>query len=407
MKKILQINVSVNTGSTGRITEDIANTAIAAGYESYIAYGRTNNGSRSKVIRIGNEMDLMIHLLYSRLFDKHGLASKRATKKLIQHIEKIQPDIVHLHNLHGYYLNYEILFHYLNEWNIPVVWTFHDCWPVTGHCSHFDAVNCSKWQTGCHICPNKKGYPTCLFVDNSKNNYAIKKKMFAACNHLTIITPSEWLANIVKFSFLRNRELMTIHNGVDINVFQPVSSTEILRHYAIPDNKFMILGVAGIWHKRKGLDDFIHISQCIDDSIIIVLIGLNKRQQNDLPKNIKGISRMENINELAQLYAASSVFVNPTRIDNFPTTNLEALACGTPVITYHTGGSPESVSEDTGFVVEKGDVTGLLQAINQVKTLGKACFSEQCRQRAVDLYDNKKQYAEYIKLYDSLLCKSS
>jgi len=402
MKKILQINVTVNTGSTGRFTEEIANTAMEAGYESYIAYGRTNNGSRSHLIRIGNWMNVVIHGLYSRLFDKHGLASKLATKKFIQQIEQLKPDVVHIHNLHGYYINYEILMTYLNRIQIPIVWTLYDCWAMTGHCSYFDMVGCTKWQTACHSCSSTKAYPKSIFLDNSRSNYDTKKRVFSSCDNLTIVTNSVWLANIVSDSFLKDKKKVVINTGLDLNIFQPTPSSRILQEYGIPENKFIVLGVANIWNRRKGLDDFLQLSQLMDDSFIIVLVGLKKAKMKNLPKNIIGISRTENINALAQLYSVAGAYVNPTWADNYPTTNLEALACGTPVITYNTGGSPEVVSEDTGFVIEKGDIQGIKQAIETIKTFGVVYYSAKCRQRALELYNKKERYNEYVKLYDSL-----
>ena len=398
--KLLQINTSVNTGSAGRITEDIGKTAKAAGYESFIAYGRKSKGSCSKLIRIGNKIDLIFHLLISRLFDRHGLGSKRATQSFVRQIEKIKPSVIHIHNIHGYYINYKILFNYLNKLTIPVIWTLHDCWPMTGHCTFFDAVNCDKWLLKCHLCPNKKGYPKSLLFDNSKNNHAGKKALFSSCRNLIIVSPSMWLAGIVQSSFLGNKKIITIHNGVDIQIFQPATSREVLQKYAIPDNKFIILGVANHWDKRKGLADFVRLSECIDNTFMIVLVGLNKFQQKDLPANIAGISRTENIQELAQLYSISDVFVNPTRVDNFPTVNIEALACGTPVITYRTGGSPEVISDDTGFVIEKGDIAGLKKAIETVSQSGKDYYSENCRRRAVELFNKEDRYNDYIALYN-------
>jgi len=399
---LLQINATINADSAGRIADDIGKMAIAFGYESYIAYGRSNKGSSSNLIRIGNKMNIATHGLYSLLFDKQGLASRQATKNFVRQIESIRPDIIHIHNLHGYYINYEILFRYINTLEVPVVWTFHDCWPFTGHCSFFDAVHCDKWQTECDACPNRAGYPRSLFVDSSKSIFRRKKKLFSSCMNLTIVTPSVWLADIVKSSFLGSKNIITIHNGVDMNIFQPATSVEAYRKYSIPQNKFIILGVAGVWSKRKGLDDFVTLSKRIDDRNIIILVGLDKQQQKDLPKNIKGISRTDNIRELAQLYAMSDVFVNPTWVDNFPTTNIESLACGTPVITYHTGGSPEALSEDTGFIVEKGDITGLLSAIDKVRELGKAAFTEKCRQRAIQFFDKEARYKDYMDLFQRI-----
>ncbi|MBR5147131.1 MAG: glycosyltransferase, partial [Bacteroidales bacterium] len=219
MKKLLIINVTVNSGSTGRIAEEIGQTAISNGYETYFAYGRVARESKCKIIKIGNSLNVKLHGVESLLFDNHGFSSRQATKKFIREIERIKPDIINIHNLHGYYINVKILFEYLSKANIPVVWTFHDCWPFTGHCSYFDRFNCTKWQTECHHCPNKKGYPSSLFIDNSKNNFNRKKKLFSNINNLNIVTPSHWLTNISKLSFLKEKNIVTIHNGTNLNVF--------------------------------------------------------------------------------------------------------------------------------------------------------------------------------------------
>lgn len=401
--KLLQINVTVNSGSVGRMTEDIANVAISSGYKSFISYGRNNNGSSSSLVRIGNNMDVFLHGFFTRIFDKHGLYSKRATKKYIRKIEDIKPDIVHIHNIHGYYLNYEILFKYLNRLNIPIVCTFYDCWPITGHCTYFDFVGCTKWQTECNSCPNKKAYPKSVLFDNSRNNFIKKKEIFSSCNNLTIVVNSVWLSKIVASSFLQKMRLRIINTGIDLKKFQPSYSKDILQKYAIPEDKFIILGVANNWNRRKGLDDFLQLSRCNDETFVIVLIGLSKNQQKKLPENIIGVLRTESTEELSQFYSTADIFVNPTWADNYPTTNIEALACGTPVITYNTGGSPEILSEDTGFVIEKGDITGIKQVINKVRGLGKDYFSEKCRRRAIELFNKDDRYNEYITLYNSLL----
>ncbi|KAA6302442.1 MAG: N-acetyl-alpha-D-glucosaminyl L-malate synthase [Candidatus Ordinivivax streblomastigis] len=404
MNKLLQINVSANTGSTGTIAEEIAKIAIANGYDSYIAYGRSANESKSKLIKIETECGIRWHGLKSRLLDQQGLASKGATKRLIKEIDTIiQPDIIQIHNLHGYYIHYELLFEYLNKQDILVVWTFHDCWPITGHCSHFEFVACCKWQTECNRCPNRKGYPRSLFMDNSKNNFYRKKELFSSCKNLTIVTPSVWLSNIVKQSFLSDKNIVTINNGIDTTVFQPTSQQNIRGKYSIANDKFVILGVANTWGKRKGYNDFLQLSEQLGDKEMIVLVGLNEQQKKGLPENIIGISKTENTEELAQIYSMAEVFVNPTWVDNFPTTNIEALACGTPVVTYRTGGSPEAINTDTGWVVEKGNIVELKKAIDTIREKGKSSFSEKCRQRAVELYSKEDRYNDYIQLYNSLL----
>ncbi len=393
--KLLLLNASANTGSTGRIAEEIGLLAQQSGYEVRFAYGRKAVNSRLPLIKIGNQWDMRLHGVVSRLWDAHGFASRRATKALIKELEAWKPDIVNIHNLHGYYINIELLFEYLKRVQIPVVWTFHDCWPFTGHCSYFDRYDCRKWETECHHCPNRKGYPESWFFDRSKTNFRLKKDIFNGLENLTIVTPSAWLANHVSRSFLKNYPVKVIHNGVDMKVFHPQINSEIARKYGI-ENKTFVLGVASIWDRRKGLDDFIGLRKLLAADIQIVLVGLTADQAKDLPANIKAISRTENQQELAALYSAASVFVNPTYVDNFPTTNIESLACGTPVITYSTGGSPEAVDAETGIIVEKGDVEGLKEAIENVVMNGKLHYSEKCRDRAVRFFDKEERYREYL-----------
>ncbi len=404
--KLLQINTSVNSGSTGRIAEEIGKLLIANGHQSIIAFGRGNQPSESETIRIGNDLDIKWHGLKSRLFDRHGFGSGNATKLFVKQVEQLKPDIIHFHNLHGYYLNVEVLFKYLRSVNIPIVWTFHDCWPFTGHCSFFDYVNCFRWKTGCFSCPNKHGYPESLLIDNSRNNYNRKKQLFSSVKQLQIITPSNWLSNHVTESFLKGYPVQTIHNGIDLTVFKPMADDAIRVKYNL-GNKKIILGVASTWDRRKGLDDFIRVSSPIGDELQIVLVGLNTDQLKDLPQGIMGIARTENTNELAALYSAASVFVNPTYVDNFPTTNLEALACGTPVITYNTGGSPESIDANTGIVVVKGDINGLHEAILEITAKGEAHYQPLCRERAVSLFNKDDRYMDYLHLYKQLLAEKN
>lgn len=402
MPTILQINSVVNSGSTGRIAEEIGQTAIAAGWMSFIAYGRNDRPSQSELIKIGNDWDIKIHGIQTRLFDRHGLGSRSATKELIGKIKEISPDIIHLHNIHGYYINIEILFKYLRKTNIPVVWTFHDCWPITGHCAHFTFVGCEKWKTQCSNCPQKNNYPSSWLVDRSEKNFHLKKELFTSLSNLTLVPVSKWLSGILKESYLQHYPMNVIHNGINTEVFKPSEDNVFRIKYRL-ENKFILLGVATSWGSKKGLHDFIELGKLLKTDYQIVLVGLTKKQIEQLPDNILGIERTESVKELAEIYSESDVFVNPTYEDSFPTTNLESLACGTPVITYKTGGSPEAIDEFTGIVVEQGDIGKLIDAIDKVKDNGKQYYSEACVNRAHRLYKKEDRYQEYIDLYDSLL----
>lgn len=402
MKRLFQINTVVNSGSTGRISEDIGQYAIKNGWESYIAYGRGTGQSESEIIKIGNDLDIKIHGLQTRIFDRHGLGSVLATKKLISTIDIVNPDIIHLHNVHGYYLNIKILFKFLSARNTPIVWTFHDCWPMTGHCIYFDFIGCDKWKTKCYSCPQKNTYPSSFGFDRSKQNYDLKKELFCSLSSLTIVPVSEWLGNIIKESYLAKFPIQVINNGINTKVFQPLQNSSIRDKFKLND-KHIILGVAGEWSPRKGLKDFIELSRKLDSNYSIVLVGLNKTQIKYLPPNIIGIAKTESVEELALFYASADVFVNSTWEDNFPTTNLESLSCGTPIITYRTGGSPEAISDGTGIIVEKGDIQGLLNAIKIIREKGKNSFIATCRERALKRYNKDDRYLEYLNLYNTLL----
>ena len=396
--KVLQINSTLNWGSTGRIAEDIGEQLKKDGNISYIAYGRYFNISHSNIFSLATKWGFLKHVFVSRLLDMHGLCSQKATYKLINYIDEIHPDIIHLHNIHGYYLNYRILFDYLSKKNIPIVWTLHDCWAFTGHCAHYMHCGCTKWKTLCYSCPLKTSYPASYLLDRSKHNYLLKKNCFTSVHNMVIVPVSNWLANDISQSFLKDYKTHVLYNGIDTNVFIPTFSDK----KSFKD-KFIILGVASVWTKRKGLNDFVKMRKILSEDYLILLIGLNKKQCKSLPKGIVGIERTNNVRELAEYYSMAGAFFNPTWEDNFPTTNLEALACGTPVITYRTGGSPEAVSPDTGFVVEQGDLNGAIAAIQTIKSKGKSFYSHNCRERAVQKFNKFDRYKEYIYLYKKML----
>ena len=406
MPILFQINVVANSGSTGHIAEELGHLAISTGWESYIAYGRWACPSKSTLIQIGNKLEILAHYAKSLFFDLHGLSSKRATKKLISQIKLIKPDIIHLHNIHGYYLNYELLFDYLRIANIPVVWTLHDCWSMTGHCVHFQDIGCEKWITQCNHCPNISGYPKSLFRDNSIQNYCNKKKNFTGINNLTIVPVCSWLDHIVEKSFLKNYKRCIIGNGINLNVFSPYPEREKVRENLGIISKFMILAVATVWNDTKGWSDILGLHKILNNDFTIVIVGLTAKQLKILPDGIIGIMRTENVTELSRIYSAADVFINPTYQDTLPTVNMEALASGTPVITYDTGGSGGIVNENTGFVVERGNINGLIYALKIVKSKGKKSYEQACRDFAVKFYNKDDKYKEYLYLYNQLLIKS-
>ncbi|MDX6182207.1 glycosyltransferase [Flavobacterium sp. Fl-77] len=408
MPKLLQISIEVNSGSVGKIAEQIGETVLEEGWLSYITYARNINPSKSEVIKIGNKFDLYEHGLETRIFDNHCFSSRSATKNLIKTIDQIDPDIIHLHHLHGYFINVEILFIYLKKRATPVVWTFHDCWSFTGHCAYFDFVGCEKWKTECHHCEQKNEYPKSLFFDRSRKNYRDKKRIFNSLNNLTIVPVSYWLAEKVKDSFLMDYTCQVIQNGIDLNTFYIKNSRNTVNKMYPIKNKFVILGVASTWEKRKGLDEFVKLSELINNEVYtIILVGLSSIQISKLPKTIIGIERTENLGQLVDLYSAADVFVNPTFEDTYPTTNLESMACGTPVITYRTGGSIESVNDNTGIVIDKGDVSELVKAIEKIKNNGKGFYQNNCREHSVKNFDKKIKFMDYYKLYEEILKNNS
>ncbi len=400
MPKLLQINTTANWGSTGKIAEQIGVCAMAQGWESYLAYGYYINPSKSQIIKVGSKWGIRWHRKLARYWKGDGRGSILATRKLIKQIDAIKPDIIHLHNIHGIYLNYPILFDYLNSIDTPVVWTLHDCWAITGRCAHFEPAGCSRWKTGCGSCPAPLSYPKSKFFDWSAHNYNLKKRLFTTKRNIHLIPVSNWLKNYVGESFLKDCNSTTIHNGVDIDLFSPTVDETL----PVNKGKHLIIGVASQWSASKGFDDFIKLRKLLDPAQYdITLIGLNDELIRALPEGITGIKRTQSVKELASYYTAASVFVNPTYSDNYPTTNLEAMACGTPVITYMTGGSPEAITEETGVVIKQGDITALAAGIEDMCNKGKAYYAEACRRRAEEHFDKERCFNAYIQLYNELL----
>lgn len=385
--KVLMINSVCGIRSTGRICTDIAEVLTSGGHECRIAYGRESVPVQYQAygLRVGSEWGVRLHGLQARLFDSAGFGSKAATRRLVEQIRQYDPDLIHLHNLHGYYLDVETLFGWLKEANKPVVWTLHDCWPFTGHCPHFTVAKCGRWKTGCHGCPEKSRYPASLWLDRSRENYVRKQRAFTGLERLTLVTPSRWLADLVGESFLKEYPVEVIPNGIDLNVFQPTSGDFRQRHHL--EDKKIVLGAASAWDDRKGLADLVKLAELLGGEYAVVVVGVTHKQKAALPGSVIAITRTESPRELAELYTAADVFVNPTYEDNYPTVNLEAHACGTPVITYRTGGSVESVPEHC--VVPCGDINALAEKIRT----GTAS-------RKTDLQADRKTMLErYLALY--------
>lgn len=393
--KILQVNSVYGYGSTGRIVETIHKACISKGIDSYVIFSRLGaiNSTKKEVeeteniIRVYNDKEFKEHVLKAVLLDKHGLYSNKNTYVIIDKIKEINPDIIHLHNIHGFYLNYEILFDFLKTCNKKIIWTLHDCWAFTGYCSHYEYNDCNNWKTGCLNCKYSNVYPYRI-LSNSKDNYIRKSKAFNI-NNLILVTPSKWLKNQLSKSFLKKIPSIVINNTIDIGKFKYIKSDYIREKYNL-NNKKIALTIASPFTKQKGYDEIIKLSKIIDDSWIIVMIGLNDKQINVLPKNIIGIKRTEDIDELIKYYCSSDLLLNLTLEDTYPTVNLEAMACRLPIITYNTGGSTEIV-ESYGIIVNKYDIEKVNKEMNKIELKKKKVLLKN------DMVDN------YIKLYKDVI----
>lgn len=397
MPKVLQINVTANWGSTGKIAEQIGTLAEEAGWVSYMAYGRTCNPSRLRTFRAGSDLEVKVHYLINRFFDSEGLGSRCATRKLIRMIDEIKPDIIHLHNIHGHYLNYPMLVRHINKRGIPVVWTLHDAWIITGHCYLFGGTDCEKWKKECHNCPMAIKYG----LDRSRQNFRRKKHLFTSLKQVELVTVSNWLENVIGESFMKDYPRRTIYNGIDLNVFQPRESDWKQRLGF--DHHHIILGVATAWDERKGFQDYMKLSAILPPSYIIVLVGLTDDMIAHLPQNVVGMGKTKSQEDLAALYSIADVVTSLSVSESMGMTPVEGMACGTPAIVYDNTAQPELVTPETGMTVTTGDVAAVKEAIIKICTKGKSHYSEACRERAVTLYNKNKNYFQYVNLYCGLL----
>lgn len=394
--KVLQINSVYEKGSTGKIVKDCEDLFKEYGIETYVITGQDKFDSPN-VFVTNTPFSLKWSILMTRLFGRHGFYNKRATRKALRFIDRVSPDIVNLQNIHGHYINIEILFKYLKEKNIPVVWTLHDCWSFTGHCSHFDYIGCDGWKNSCGNCPQRRKYPDSWFFDRSKRNLRDKREIFTSLEKMHIVTPSNWLTNLAKQSFLSKYPVTTIHNGIDTESFRPRESD--LRKKLGLEDKFIYLGIVSSFKGTKGGRHFLELSKMLKDDEHIVLLSLADKDVT-IPDNITVLPATNSREELSLVYSMADVFINPTMQDTFSMINVEALACGVPVVTFRTGGSSESLTEECGIVVPKGDTKALYEAAQQVKK-GKI-KREFCRQRGLE-FDRKVRFKEYIDIYKELL----
>ena len=391
--KILMINSVCGIRSTGRICTDLAAALEAHGHQVKIAYGRESVPEQNIrfAVKIGSDLAVKMHGAFARAFDADGRGSILVTRRFISWVKEYEPDVIHLHNIHGYYINTKILFDYLIQNNKRVIWTLHDTWPFSGHSGTCDGKKCEKWKTGCYSCPAYRGYPASV-IDRSKQNYNRKKKLFCAVKDMTIVTPSKWLAGLVSESYLKDMAIKVIPNGIDLKQFYP-QKNDFKKSHDIED-KILLMGCSTWWGPAKGLHDFYKLAQELDDRFSIVLVGLDKHQLAELPERIIGIERTNSVKELAEVYSAADVFLNLTYRDNYPTVNLEALACGTPVLTYDTGGSSECLDAQNGMCFKQGDINGLITFLNDTYHTGmfKVIPSEK--------WDKMRATMEYIKIME-------
>ena len=402
--KVVQINMTPN-GSTGKIMRQITSTARAAGIEAY-SFTTEIFSVKKKAPRVDEEnlhyfgsfFENMLHNYLGKLLGLNGYFSYFGTLGLIRELKKISPDIVHLHNLHNFCINLPLLFRYLKKNNIKVVWTLHDCWAFTGHCPHFDMCGCDKWKSGCFKCGQLRGYPK-SYLNTSKTMYNAKRKMFTSLENLTLVTPSEWLAGLVRESFLKDLPIKVINNGIDLSVFKPTPS-DFRKKFGLEDKK-LVLAVSFGWGKRKGLDALLELARRLPENYTLCLVGTNEELDKTLPGNIISIHRTNNQKELAEIYSAADVFVTPTREDNFPTVNLEALACGTPVVTFRTGGSPECIDLTCGSVVGKDDIDAMEKEI--IRICEEVPYSKEACLKRSERFSMQERFDEYIGLYLELI----
>lgn len=392
--RILQIN-TFPYKATGSLMMSIHEELKNQGIDSYVVWGRGRKPENTTEYTIEDKVGMICHGLFTRITDRTGFASVRATKKLIKYINDIKPTIVHLHNIHGYYVNIEMLLNYLKKNNISVVWTLHDCWPMTGHCAYFSMVGCEKWKSGCHTCPQLSTYPASKFLDSSKWNWKKKKKLYEGLD-LSVVTVSQWLKAIVEESILKDAKIHTIYNGVNSTTFRYKKSF-FREKYNIKES-FVVLGVASEWTERKGLSDFIDLADWLPVNYTIVLVGLTKNQINSISsKRIIPLPRTSNIEELVEIYSSANVFFNPSVEETMGMTTIEAMLCGTPSVVYNATALPEVLRDMPELIVEPHDLEGAIAAFKKIQSgeYNNVDFVNIGRK-----YSIKSQNDAYLKLYN-------
>ena len=404
MPKLLQLNASVGRGSTGQIAETIAELATARGWKCYIAHGARYVGeSQMETYQVSNKICEILHYVKSVLMDAQGLGSVRATKRLVKWIKDIRPDVIHIHNLHGCWVNYEILFKFLNMSNIPIVWTLHDCWSITGHCAMFTSAFCNKWKTECIACPHLEWYPKSIFLDRAQKNYHRKRELFTLSPKLHVVSVSNWLNSIVEQSYLKNMPHTVIPNGVDTQVFYPRMGTVSLTRekYGLGD-KIVVLSVADKWNEGIGFSDIPKLRKLLDERFVIIVVGVTEAQKDSLPDGVIGVLHTNSRDELAELYTAADISFTPQTVATFGLVSAESMACGTPAVVYAAAAA--EVIGNNDYVVPARDIQQLASTIIKFATEGgKEKYSASCVRRVQQNYDKLTNYNKYIDLYNSMI----
>ena len=391
-KRLIQINVTAQGGSTGAIAEHLSRAAALQGWEAWTFFGRGTIAPNSQCYRIGCRLDQLCHSACARLADHHGEFSRLATRAAIRKMQEIQPNLVHLHVLHGYYINYPILFEYLSKAGIPVIWTLHDCWPFTGRCVHPEIQHCDRWKTGCGNCPSKGSYPMSIF-DGTHSSWISKRKSFGKLPRLTLVPVSRWMESIARESFLKDNAIRTIPNGVDTLLFHPVGNAKA----SLGIQGKLLLGVSMFWNRQKGLQDFIQLDAHLPEDCRIALIGLDK----PIPgTRIIPVPRTTDMETLAAWYGAADITLNLSYAESFGMTTIESLACGTQVIAYDRTASPELMADTAGAVVPAGDIASLASAV--LRLLEHPCPADVCRRHVLENFSMERQLASYLHLYEEL-----
>lgn len=400
--KVLQINAVIDFGSTGRICAEISDYLNRNGDECHIAHSKGISCPTS--YRIGTFFDVKLHGLFSRFFGMQAYFSRYETKKLLNYIMQLKPDVVHLHNLHGNYVNLNLLLNYLVKNDIPTVITLHDCWFYTGKCVHYTVDKCYKWKTGCQNCPRLKKDNPSWFFDRTRKMYEDKKKGFCSIPRLAVVGVSDWITHEAKQSFLSSAKILTkIYNWVDLDVFRPVN-TEILKRKLGLENKFILLGIASGWNNNKGLDRFIELSSIIEEDMVIVLVG-NVKKSVELPSNIMNIAEINDADELVEYYSLADVFINLSLEESFGKVVAESLACGTPVIAINSTANAELVGENCGYIMNSQDIRNILQPILNIKKVGKLYYSRYCIAFAKRNFNSSDRLQNYYELYKKIMLR--